>query len=60
MTHSATATRVPSRATTHSRNGGPPGPSDATRLAIAVAAAFVVGALLARWLDWRTHAHPRD
>jgi hypothetical protein len=44
---------------THSSNGGPPFRADETRtLAIAVAVAFVVGVLLARWLDWRTHAHP--
>jgi hypothetical protein len=45
---------------TPSSNGGPPSGADATKtLAIAVAAAFLVGVLLARWLDWRTHAHPR-
>jgi hypothetical protein len=45
--------------TTHSSNGGPPSPADETRtLAIAVAVAFLAGVLLARWIDWRTHAHP--
>jgi hypothetical protein len=58
---SGTAARpLPRTATTHSGNGGPPGSSDGTRVAIAVAVAFVVGALLARLLDWRTHAHPHD
>ena len=58
---SGTAARpLPHTATNHSSNGGPPGSSDGTRLAIAVAVAFVVGALLARFLDWRTHAHPHD
>jgi hypothetical protein len=62
MTHaSGTAARtLPPTATTHSPNGGPPGASDGTRIAIAVALAFLVGALLARFLDWRTHAHPHD
>jgi hypothetical protein len=54
------ARTLPQPATTHTGNGGPPGPSDGTRIAIAVAVAFVVGALLARFLDWRTHAHPDD
>lgn len=49
------AGRAPTR---HSTNGGPPAAGNRTTLAIAVAVAFVVGAAAARWLDWRTHAHP--
>ena len=55
-----TARPTPQPATTHTGNGGPPRSSDGTRVAIAVAIAFVVGALVARLLDWRTHAHPHD
>jgi hypothetical protein len=61
MTHSSgTAAPVtPRTMPRHSQDGGPPsGGSDGMRIAIAVAAAFLVGTLLARWLDWRTHAHP--
>lgn len=50
----------PRTAVIHSRNGGPPAPSNSTRLALVAAAAFVVGALAARLLDWRSHAHPHD
>jgi hypothetical protein len=42
-----------------SSNGGPPRAGNATRtLAIVVGVAFLAGVLVARWLDWRTHAHP--
>jgi hypothetical protein len=51
--------RAAGRGTTgNSTNGGPPAAGDGTRLAIAAAIAFVVGVVVARWLDWRTHAHP--
>ena len=61
MTHTTeTAGRAaPRTAPTHAHDGGPPARPDAKRIAIAIAAAFVVGTLLARWIDWRTHAHPR-
>jgi hypothetical protein len=42
----------------HSTNGGPPAAANGTKVAIAAVAAFVVGVAVARWLDWRTHAHP--
>jgi hypothetical protein len=45
---------------THSSNGGPPAATNGARIAIAAAAAFLVGMAVARWLDWRTHAHPHD
>jgi len=33
---------------------------DAQRSPVAVlAAAFAVGVVLAKWIDWRGHAHPR-
>lgn len=62
MTHlSGTAPRtLPRAAAIHSHNGGPPAPSPLPRIAIVVGAAFLVGALVARLLDWRSHAHPRD
>ncbi len=34
--------------------------SSGKRLAAAVGAAFVAGKLAAKWIDWRTHAHPND
>jgi hypothetical protein len=36
------------------RNGGGPNPW------LVVGAAFVAGVALAKWIDWRGHAHPRD
>ena len=36
------------------RNGGGPGPW------LIVGAALVAGVVLAKWIDWRGHAHPRD
>ena len=36
------------------RNGGGPNPW------IIVGAALVAGVVLAKWIDWRGHAHPRD
>jgi hypothetical protein len=36
------------------RNGGGPSPW------IIVGAALVAGVALAKWIDWRGHAHPRD
>lgn len=45
---------------THSTNGGPPAAANGARIAIVAAAAFLVGVAVARWLDWRTHAHPHD
>jgi hypothetical protein len=35
---------------THASNG--------KRVALAAGAAFVAGKLAAKWIDWRTHAHP--
>jgi hypothetical protein len=42
----------------HSTNGGPPAAANGAMVAIAAAAAFLTGVAVARWLDWRTHAHP--
>jgi hypothetical protein len=36
------------------RNGAGPGPW------IVVGAALAAGIVLAKWIDWRGHAHPRD
>jgi hypothetical protein len=36
------------------RNGGGPNPW------VVVGAALVAGIVLAKWIDWRGHAHPRD
>jgi hypothetical protein len=36
------------------RNGGGPNPW------LVVAGALVAGVALAKWIDWRGHAHPRD
>jgi hypothetical protein len=36
------------------KNGGGPNPW------IVVGAALAVGIVLAKWIDWRGHAHPRD
>jgi len=55
-----TAPSIPRSTIATSHDGGAPTGPDPRRLAIVLAVAFVVGALLARWLDWRTHAHPRD
>jgi hypothetical protein len=62
MTHASEVTsRSPAPAVhAHSPNGGPPGPPNARRPALVLAAAFLVGALIARWIDWRSHAHPHD
>ncbi len=54
-------TEVAGRApATHSSNGRPPAPASGPTVAIAAAAALLAGVILARWLDWRTHAHPHD
>jgi hypothetical protein len=44
----------------HSPDGGPPSSPNASRLVLVLAAAFLIGALIARWIDWRSHAHPHD
>jgi hypothetical protein len=36
------------------KNGGGPNPW------LVVAAALATGVLVAKWIDWRGHAHPRD
>ena len=36
------------------RNGGGPNPW------VVVGAALVAGIVVAKWIDWRGHAHPRD
>jgi|tagenome__1003787_1003787.scaffolds.fasta_scaffold9984520_1 hypothetical protein len=30
------------------------------RIAVVAGAAFVAGKLAAKWIDWRTNAHPHD
>lgn len=63
MTHvSGTASQTTPSSAAHppSANGGPPGQTNGRQIAIILGAAFVVGVLLARWLDWRSHAHPHD
>jgi hypothetical protein len=37
----------------------PPAKSGGPNPLLVVGAAFVVGVALAKWLDWRGHAHPR-
>ncbi len=46
-------------AETSQDGSGPDEPGGIPPLAV-LAAAFVLGVLLARLLDWRTHAHPDD
>jgi hypothetical protein len=44
----------PKRTSKPKQNGGGPNPW------LVLAAALTTGILLARWIDWRGHAHPRD
>jgi hypothetical protein len=39
---------------------GPRGGPDAKSVLLPVLAALVAGVLVARAIDWRSHAHPRD
>jgi hypothetical protein len=61
-----TVTGIADRATerlpygSHSTNGGPPAPARGTRALAVVGIAFLVGVAVAKFLDWRAHAHPRD
>jgi len=43
---------------THSQNGGRPPAASALMPVLVLAAAFALGVVVARVLDWRTHAHP--
>lgn len=43
-----------------SRNGGRPAGPGASRVFLAVGIAFMLGVAVAKWIDWRSHAHPRD
>ncbi|HEX6701722.1 MAG TPA: hypothetical protein VF101_13420 [Gaiellaceae bacterium] len=38
----------------------PPGKGDGPNVWVVVGAAFVAGVFLAKWIDWRGHAHPRS
>lgn len=62
MTHASELTsRTPAPAAhAPSPDGGPPGSPNARRLVLVLTAAFLIGALIARWIDWRSHAHPYD
>ncbi|HEY6052480.1 MAG TPA: hypothetical protein VIU86_01040 [Gaiellaceae bacterium] len=61
-----TVTGIADRATerlpygSHSTNGGPPAASRGPSVLAVVGIAFVVGVAVAKFLDWRAHAHPRD
>jgi len=41
-----------------SQNGGRPPAASALMPVLVLAAAFALGVVVARVLDWRTHAHP--
>lgn len=43
-----------------SMNGGPPAGSSTSRILLAVGIAFALGVAVAKFVDWRSHAHPRD
>jgi hypothetical protein len=43
----------PARPQLSAKHGGGPSPF------VVVGVAFVAGVILARWIDWRGHAHPR-
>lgn len=43
-----------------SSNGGPPPRQSGPSPLVVLGAAFLLGVLVARLIDWRTHAHPRD
>jgi hypothetical protein len=62
MTYASETTTRPTTPSAYpvSMNGARAGQANGRQIALVIAAAFVVGALLARWLDWRAHAHPHD
>lgn len=67
MRDMTTVTGIADRATerlpygTHSSNGGPPaGDSPGSKVFALVGIAFLVGVAVAKLVDWRAHAHPRD
>jgi hypothetical protein len=43
-----------------SMNGGPPAASSTSRILVAIGIAFALGVMVAKFVDWRSHAHPRD
>jgi hypothetical protein len=51
---SGTVTPVAPAPKAEKPNGGGPNPW------LVAAGAFAVGIVLAKWIDWRGHAHPRD
>jgi hypothetical protein len=53
--------RATARLSTHSRNGsGPDAAAGGPSPWLVLGVAFLVGVALARLIDWRAHAHPRD
>jgi hypothetical protein len=48
-----TAAPLPPRTTSTDASGGGPNPL------LVIGVAFAAGVVLAKWLDWRGHAHPR-
>jgi hypothetical protein len=52
--------RTPLRLPARSSNGGPPPSPRRPAPLLAIGAALLVGILIARFIDWRSHAHPHD
>jgi hypothetical protein len=51
---SPTSPQLPKRKQAKKKSGGGPNPF------LIVGVALVAGVVLAKWIDWRGHAHPRD